>query len=399
MKKLNIIQFMPYFPPHKWWVETVWEEIWKYWLKKWYWEFINVIFDVWQNSFIKTFNKENLIYQNNNLIWYKKNWYTVFLLPSFDLISNFPFPKFWDKKFWIIMKIIKQLYQSNSLLWEEGGQEQKYVIITHTRFFISSLIWWIFARKNKIKWIHIEHWSDFVKLSSELKSKISYFYDIIIWKWIFKKSDKILAISEASKIFINKNFIKKQVDVFYRWIDLINLDKIKNKQIRLVFIWRLVTLKWVDLLIRAFTKIHQNISLDIIWDWEESHYLKQLVTELEIKDKVNFIWYQDKNFINNYLSSNKVILVNPSYQEGMPTTVIESLFYKNLVIASNVWWTKEISNLEDLILFKVWNISDLQEKINFAIENYDNFAWKSKLLIDNKFNRENNIEKLYNLIS
>jgi len=27
MKKVNIIQFLPYFPPHKWGLETVWEEI------------------------------------------------------------------------------------------------------------------------------------------------------------------------------------------------------------------------------------------------------------------------------------------------------------------------------------------------------------------------------------
>ena len=43
MKKINIIQFLPYFPPHKWWVETVWEEIGKYWVKNDMWEFINVV--------------------------------------------------------------------------------------------------------------------------------------------------------------------------------------------------------------------------------------------------------------------------------------------------------------------------------------------------------------------
>lgn len=82
MKKINIIQFMPYFPPHKGWVETVWEEIADYWVKKWYGEFINVTFDVWQIEVNDYINK----------------WYKVFLLPSFDIIPNFPFPKFWKKK-------------------------------------------------------------------------------------------------------------------------------------------------------------------------------------------------------------------------------------------------------------------------------------------------------------
>lgn len=46
--KLNIIQFLPYFPPHKWWLETVAEEWSYFYVKKAFWEVINITFDVGQ---------------------------------------------------------------------------------------------------------------------------------------------------------------------------------------------------------------------------------------------------------------------------------------------------------------------------------------------------------------
>jgi hypothetical protein len=46
----------------------------------------------------------------------------------------------------------------------EWNKDEKIIIQTHTRFFLSSFIGWLFAKYHKLKWIHIEHWSDYVKL-------------------------------------------------------------------------------------------------------------------------------------------------------------------------------------------------------------------------------------------
>ena len=203
-QQINILQFTPYFPPHKGWLETVAEEIADYWTKKQYWEVINITFDVWQIN-------------NTN---YSQKWYKVYLLPSFDIIPNFPVPKFWKNEFWLIFKELKKYISKN----------ENIRIISHTRFFLSSFIAWLFARRYWIKWIHIEHGSDYVKLSSKFKSKISYIYDKIIWKWIFKKADKILAISKACKKFIVDEFINREVEVFYRGMSFENiLEKIEKK--------------------------------------------------------------------------------------------------------------------------------------------------------------------------
>lgn len=395
-EKLNIIQFMPYFPPHKWWLETVWEDIWKYWVKNSLWNFINIVTKFNQEEFLLN-NNEKIIFENK-IIWYKKDWYEVLVIPSFEIINNFPVYKIWDKKYWIIIQYLKEKTSHQPSPLEDREQEGNWRVITHTRFFLTSFIGWLFAKKNKIKWIHIEHGSSYVKLSSKLKSYLSIIYDRSFWKWIFKNADKVLAISEACSKFIRKEFIYREVSVIYRGVDLLSIENKKKLEIKLVFIWRLVKLKWVDDLLKAYSKLNINIWLYIIWDWEELQNLKNIVMKNNLNN-INFLWFKDKKFITNYLSKNKCILINTSYQEGLPTSVIEGLFYNNIVIASNVWGTKEISNKDDLILFEAWDVDWLVKNIKFAIKQYDNLVWKSKIVIDKNFNWEKNIEKYYNLLS
>lgn len=384
MKEINIIQFMPYFPPHKWWVETVWEEIWKYWIKNNFWKFINIVSEFEQDLFLSDERFEKIIFKNE-IIWYKKDNYEVLVFPSLEIINNFPIYKFWTKKYRLINLYLHEKIWNN---------KNNFRIFTHTRFFLTSFIGWIFARKNKIKWIHIEHGSDYVKLSSKLKSYLSIIYDKSFWKWIFKKADKILAISEACKTFINKKFTNREVNVFYRWLDLTNINIKKEGDIKIIFVWRLVNLKWVSDLIEAYKISWLENELIIIWDWEEKENLELISSWFNVK----FLWYKDRDYVIKYLSKNNCILVNPSYQEWMPTTVIEWLSTWSIVVASNVWGTSEISNKDDLILFESWNIKELNEKIKYSLYNYEELNWLSLELINKKFNRDNNVNNLYDLV-
>lgn len=382
MKKKNIIQFLPYFPPHKWGLETVAEEIWYYWNKENLGKCINVITNFeqkWEHD-----SNKNIIFQWEN-IGYIKNNIDHLVVPGFEIINNFPIYKFWTKKYKLIKRYLKDQIKNN---------QHNFRVITHTRFFFTSLIWGIFAKKNNIKRVHIEHGSDYVKLSSKIKNFIAYIYDRIFGNRIFHKTYILLAISEACRSFIHSKFIKREIWVFYRWLDMDipNIKKIWDTQF--IFIWRLVKLKWVDLLIKAYQNIKTQKKLIIIGDWEEKENLEILAKW----ENIEFLWFKNRDFIVEFLTKNNCILVNPSYQEWLPTTVLEWLLTSNVVVASNVWGTKEISQEKDLLLFDSWNKEDLQEKILFALKNYDNLKWKSKIHVEEKFSWENNIFKLYNFV-
>jgi len=364
---------MPYFPPHMWWLEKVWEDIFLKWT---YWKNYVFSWEIKENTYV--YNDDD----NSNIDNKKYRWY-----PSFDIVDNFPFPLIWTKRYRNAIRELNKIIRENP--------DEEFYVITHTRFFLSSFLGWRFARKNKLKWIHIEHGSDYVKLSSSFKNKIAYLYDKTLGNYVFKNADKILAISKACKIFVEKEFWISNIDIWYRGIDMPKIKSKKNDEIKIVFIWRLVHLKWVDLLLRAYAKWDINQELLIFWDGEDKEKLIQLTRKLWLDTKVVFKWYTKSTDIMKFLQLHKCILVNPSYQEGMPTTVIEGLSTKNVVIASDVWGTREISDTEDLRLMPAWNVASLHEQLLYTINNYSTLEWKSYQHIYDNFSWEKSIENLY----
>lgn len=86
-ERINVIQFLPYFPPHKGGLEDVAEWISTSYIQGDYGKVLNVVFSVGQE-------KESGSYE--------KDGYRVIICPAFDLVKNFPVPKFWRKEFWKI---------------------------------------------------------------------------------------------------------------------------------------------------------------------------------------------------------------------------------------------------------------------------------------------------------
>ncbi len=391
---VNIIQFMPYFPPHKWGLETVWQEIWINWKKNNLGNFINVITSF--NQELDLEQNEKIIYKNE-IIWYKKDDIIHLVIPSFEIINNFPMYKFWDKKTKLIFKYLK------------GNIVRETRVITHTRFFLTSLFWWIFARKNKIKWIHIEHWSDYVKLSSKLKTNLSIIYDKIFGKWIFKKADNVLAISEACKIFINNEFVKREVNVFYRGIEISdnikiteNLKQKFNNKIIIWYIGRLYKWKNVESLIKSFylldTEIKEKIQVVIVWDWEDFLRLKKL----DIDNNIYFTWWKDFSDALSYQKQFDIHIHPSSPGWWLATTLLQAMYFGCFIVATPNEWAKEvIVNDFNGILLENDNILEIKNGIEKSILNIDNkekFSKNNFEIIEKKFKRENNILNLYNFI-
>ena len=407
---INIIQFMPYFPPHKWWVETVWEEIGKYWIKNNFWEFINVVTDFEQSPhliFPQGREVEQVVFEWE-VIWYKQKWYEVLVCPSFEIINNFPVFKFWNKKYKLIIKYLEEKTSPQFSPTGEGV-EQNWRIITHTRFFLTSLIWWIFAKTNKIKWIHIEHWSDYIKLSSKIKSFLSVIYDKIIWKWIFTKSDRILAISNACKKFINKEFVNRKVNVFYRGLDLPNQIKIyedlneKFKWKKIIwYVGRLYKWKNVESLIKAFYKLDDSVKsslqLVIVWDWEDFDRLKVL----DVENKVYFTWIKSFEEALSYQKQFYIHIHPSSPGWWLATTLLQAMNLWCMIVATPNEWAKEvIEDNKNGFLLENDNIEEIKRGIELVINNFDKkekFSEENKKIIEEKFKWENNIFNLYDLV-
>ena len=346
---MKVLQFLPYFPPHIWGVEAFAKERSSAFSEQKKWKLINVVFSPGQPE---------------NLTSYEQDGYRVMILPAFELISNFPVPKIRSPIFWSQIQKIKV--------------EKADIIQTHTRFFLSTFLWWLLAKLRKIKRIHIEHGSGFVKGLSRRKTTFARCYDQIFWRLIFRLADSLVAISHANLPFIQQ-FTRKKISVIYRGFNftpVLREKKEKSDQILIGFVGRVVKLKGVDLLIEAFAQLEQeyrNLRLQIIWDGEERCNLEKQVEALGLWDKISFLWYQSPEKVYSDFLPHIDIFVNPSLQEGLPTTVIEALFAQCITVATGVGGTREIADGEDFIVVEPWSVEALKGALNQALA----LVWKT----------------------
>jgi glycosyltransferase involved in cell wall biosynthesis len=133
--------------------------------------------------------------------------------------------------------------------------------------------------------------------------------------------------------------------------------------------------------------------LDIVGDGDQRFMFEQLVNSLWLWDKIHFVWYKDRTYIVNEFLPMIDILVNASYQEGLPTSVLEWLLSGCVVVATDVWGTVEISDQKDLILVKKWDVNSLKIWLEYAIQHYESIQWLSRQEVQERFDRNKNIEK------
>ena len=377
---MRVAQFLSYFPPHKWGLETVAEEFSKYFVSEWCWEVLNVVFSVGQEKWVNE---------------YEKDWYKVLVIPAFDIIPNFPVPKFWTKRFWKVLKEVKK--------WDPD------VIQTHTRFFLATFMWWLYAKRWKKKWIHVEHWSDYVQVSSWFTNKVAYLYDRIIGKRVFRKANVIISISCACKRFIEKGFWrKKDVHVIYRGLDIPSqlpevedLHKKFKDKIIVWFIGRLYKWKNVESLVRAYYEIDEElrnkIQIVVIWDWEDMEYLKSLDKE----NKIYFTWWKPFLEALAYQKQFDVHMHTSNPWGGLATTLLQAMYFWCLIVATpNEWATDVLVDWENAIVLKNSSLEEitrwLKEGLNFVWKK-DEWIKKNKKIIEIQFQWKNNIKEFFRI--
>ena len=384
---MNILHFTPYFPPHIWWLETVAYEITKYLKEKWHRSTV-LTYDIFDIN--KDYDK---IYINNKKVWYIKEWVEVFLLPAFEVIPYFPFPKFWTRNYKDIMK-----YISNN----------KYnVVQTHTRFFLSSYIWWLYAKKRSIHRVHTEHWADYVRLKNKIYEKIAYIFDRIIWKRILKNASKVITISKQSYDFVYNEFgIKSKI--IHRGIEDINLDnKLKIniskelwEKIILWFIWRITERKNVKNVVKSYYKLveHDNkylkeTKLVIVWQWDQFDEVKKL----DKNNIVIFTWWLPANQALTWQSCFDIHIHSSNKWWWLATTLIQAMqLWCYIVSTPYEWWAEVIKDWQNWTLVKGCSEVEIYEWLKEAILCVDNkkniFSFKNLNFVKKEFSREKNIE-------
>lgn len=319
----------------------------------------------------------------------KKDGFNIYRLDCWNFLNN---------KYPIILPSIKNFKIIKNLL------KNNYAFVnTHTRFWMTSSLGLIFSKFNKIPLIHVEHGTCHTEVDSKFISLTNKMVDHTFGSWIVKSAKIRIGVSEASLDFMEH--LGKRGDIkISKGLDLKKFKKIKSnlrKKLKIkkedfviCYIGRAIYAKGVHDLIFAFNNTQKkNLKLLIVGDGDYKSCLKKLADK---NRNILFLGEKNEKEVIEILSISN-LFVNPSYSEGLPTTVLEAGAVGLPVIATDVGGTKEvIINKKTGLLVKPKNIGSLKDAINKLLENKslsNKFSRNLNRLIKKEYSYKNMITK------
>jgi glycosyltransferase involved in cell wall biosynthesis len=263
--------------------------------------------------------------------------YRVIRYSAVELIPNFPCASCWLPSFWSAARTALRPRQYDA-------------VVCHTRFFLSSVAALLYSRAVGIPLIHIEHGSDFVQLSSSLHSRVARAYDFTLGRLVLRHAQAVVAISQAAAEFVLA-LSGREAQVIYRGVDHDRYDRVEPSARLLglaagrpvvTFVGRLIDGKGVADLIEAFARLTGvEALLCIVGDGPRRGELEALAHERDLGERCVFLGFQEEADALALIRASDV-LVNPSYTEGLPTSVLEAALLGRAILASDVGGTPEV---------------------------------------------------------
>lgn len=191
-----------------------------------------------------------------------------------------------------------------------------------------------------------------------------------IFRWVYQLADKVIGVSASVKnhLVATGEIPEDKGAVIYNPVSVPKVfPKFENKRFNIVYVGRLEKVKNVATLIKAFAELSdENIELTLVGDGREREHLENLVEELQLSGKVNFIGFSNEP--SQYLC-NADLFVLPSYSEGFGIAAVEAMFLKVPVLATKIGGIPEfITDGENGWLFNPNDMEELKNKLEVIIK-------------------------------
>lgn len=259
------------------------------------------------------------------------------------------------------------------------------------------------AKKNNKKVITHMHGAEFKEYydaaSDSIKNKILE---------LLKNSDYVLTLGKNWNEYVKS--IDKDINaiILKNSVDIPNLKSaLDNKIFNILFLAVIEKRKGIYELIEASKvlvekyKGNKEIKFIIAGSGREEENIKKLVKEYNMEE-----YFEFKGWINGEtkkeLLAKSHLFVLPSYNEGLPLSILEAISYGIPIVSTNVGSIDEaVINKENGFLVKVGDVEELEEKIEEILKDenkWEKMSQKSKKICEKNFDIEKyfeNIEKIY----
>ena len=167
---------------------------------------------------------------------------------------------------------------------------------------------------------------------------------------IWSSAARVIANSEGLRRLGEKAFPEIKVDVITNGIDTsdfcIQTGLPERRDVRLLFIGRLVDQKGLPTLLEAFSSIvntsgRTDITLCVVGDGPQKSHYQQYINDHKLNGQVEFTgWVKLSDLVYRYNASD--IFVLPSTFEGMPSVVLQAMACGVPVVSTRVFGSEDL---------------------------------------------------------
>jgi glycosyltransferase involved in cell wall biosynthesis len=232
-----------------------------------------------------------------------------------------------------------------------------------------------------------------------------------IGRFTLSHADTIVTPSQSAARFVKK-LSGKNSTLIYRGMPLKEIDAIlPDNEIRaqvgtrkiITYVGRLIYGKGVIHLLEAIATLNRSdVFVVIAGDGPEREVLEQYAQEHELINQILFLGnIPFRSIIGLFKVTD--IFVNPSYNEGLPTSVLEASACRRAVIATNVGGTPEIlTHNQSGIIIPPYSTEAIKNSLKELLDNElrrQELGKNARQEIEQKFNWDHSIEKYLKEIS
>lgn len=213
------------------------------------------------------------------------------------------------------------------------------------------------------------------------------FFDYTLGKFVLSQADLIVSVSEKDIHNLSKihGISKSKLILINNAIDMNKFPKVNPKlgdQFIISYIGDLEAWKGIIFYAKVVKSLLKKYKHTHFWFIGDGLLYNKLVNYFKNETRVKFFGKVHHNVIPKLLAETNV-LVQPSYWEGSPTSIIEALSMGIPVVAANVGDIPRLLRFGKAgTLFMTGNEKDLIEKLDLAINSYDDLIKKVKAYRD-----------------
>lgn len=250
------------------------------------------------------------------------------------------------------------------------------------RKFVCFIIAKYLFSKKIIYHIHGAEYQLFYKKSDQVSRRLIHL--------LIESSDLVICLSTEWCSFFNENFSIKCIEILPNIIDYAKPVKLIKIDTSITFLFlgfignRKGIFDLLEILKNNKAKYSGKIKL-IIGGNGEVERLKKIIKQNDLNGLIEFVgWVTDVDKIK--LLELCDIYILPSYNEGLPISILEAMSYGKPIISTNIGGIPEIVKPnKNGFLIEPGNLSQIESVVDFCIENRNlliEYGKESKLMVE-----------------